>query len=232
MRIPPVLHQTWKDPFVPEPFDRMARSWRDRHKDWEYVLWTDEMNRQFIHDHFPAFLPVYDGYETNIQRVDAARYFVLYRLGGFFIDMDFECLANIEPLLGDSCCIFGKEPPEHCAIHNKDLIISNAFMGVVPGFPFFELLCRELMEVRYSTDHPNDRVLESTGPFMLSRLYKNYERKEDISLWEPELIYPFTKEELSALTGGLQNDSMHDKLKKAYGIHHYAGTWWKKHEHP
>jgi mannosyltransferase OCH1-like enzyme len=228
MQIPRILHQTWKNNDIPENFKEMADSWRQKHIDWEYVLWTDEMNRNFIKENFAYFLPTFDGYESNIQRVDAVRYFILYKHGGFFIDMDFECLANISPLLGNSMCIFGKEPLEHCDIHKKNLIISNAFMGTTKDSPFFYLLCKELELVNSVTDHPNDKILESTGPFMLSRVYDKYDRKEEISLLEAETIYPLTKAELEEWKEDPQNPVILQKLEKAYGIHYYAGTWWKK----
>src|SRR5882762_8774481 len=128
MKIPPILHQTWKDNNIPEEFVRMSLSWRNTHTHWQYFFWTDDMNRNFIKEHFPYFLSTYDNYQSNIERVDAVRYFALYKYGGFYIDMDFECLANIEPIVSDSACVFGKEPIEHCAWHSKDIIISNAFM--------------------------------------------------------------------------------------------------------
>jgi mannosyltransferase OCH1-like enzyme len=228
MKIPRILHQTWKDSNVPGDFERMSMSWREKHADWKYVFWTDEMNRNFIKEHFFYFLPRYDNYRTNIERVDAVRYFVLYKYGGCYIDMDFECLANIEPLVGDSVCVFGKEPEEHCLIHNKEIIISNAFMGSVPGAPFLGMLCNELQQHREAIDHPNDRILESTGPFMLSRLYAGYEKKEEIRLIDADFLYPLTKQELFSLSDGYEARDLLEKLQKAYGIHHYAGTWWKK----
>ncbi|MGN7823249.1 glycosyltransferase family 32 protein [Chitinophaga sp. 22536] len=228
MRIPRVLHQTWKNRDIPEEFERMSQTWKDKHRGWEHVFWTDEMNRNFIKEHFSFFLSIYDNYPTNIQRVDAVRYFVLYKYGGFFIDLDFECLANIEPLVSNTSCVFGKEPLEHCLIHQKDVIISNAFMGTVPGFHFLGALCKELEADRQLTDHPNNKVLEVTGPFMLSRLYNDYKRKEDILLLDADLIYPLTKDELEDWNGTQQNQAIQQKLERAYGIHHYAGTWWKK----
>jgi inositol phosphorylceramide mannosyltransferase catalytic subunit len=228
MKIPSILHQTWKDSNVPEEFDQLALSWRNKHAHWNYLFWTDEMNRNFIKEHFSFFLTRYDNYQTNIERVDAVRYFVMYKYGGFYIDMDFECLANIEPVVNDAVCVFGKEPVEHCNWHSKDFIISNAFMGAMPGFHFFDLLCAELQQCRPLTDHPNTRVLESTGPFMLSRMYMDYEKKEEISILDADLLYPLTQDELSDQKRGLQKETIQAKLQKAYGIHHYAGTWWKK----
>lgn len=228
MQIPQIIHQTWKNESLPENFKRMSNSWKERHRDWKYIFWTDEMNRNFIKDNFSYFLPIFDGYESNIQRVDAVRYFILYKYGGVFIDLDFECLANINPLLGNSMCIFGKEPLEHCNIHNKDIIISNAFMGTREKAPFFFALCKELENIDHYISHPNNKILESTGPFMLSRAYKKYDKKEEITLLESEIIYPLTKTELDEWNIEPQDLVIKQKLKKAYGIHHYAGTWWKK----
>ncbi|MHA4812502.1 glycosyltransferase family 32 protein [Flavitalea flava] len=229
MVIPKIIHQTWKDKDIPEDFRKMSLTWKKEHEDWEYCLWTDEMNRNFIKQHFSFFLPKYDSYEKNIQRVDALRYFVLYKYGGMFIDLDFECIANITPLVENAQCVFGKEPAEHCLIHQKEIIISNAFMGGVPGHFFLDLLCMELESNRCLTDHPNDLVLESTGPFMLTRVYNSCGRMEDIKILDSDLIYPLTKDELTLVSqGGPIGAALKSKLKKAYGIHYYAGTWWKK----
>jgi mannosyltransferase OCH1-like enzyme len=35
---------------------------------------TDELNRKFIIDYFPSFLPYYDAFPYPIQRADAIRY--------------------------------------------------------------------------------------------------------------------------------------------------------------
>ncbi|HEY9262167.1 glycosyltransferase family 32 protein [Chitinophaga sp.] len=228
MKIPRILHQTWKSEDMPDNFRLMAQTWKENHADWEYMLWTDEMNRDFVATHFPDFLQVYDSYPTAIQRVDAVRYFILFKYGGFFVDLDFECLACIEPIVNQAGCVFGLEPREHCDLHNKAFIISNAFMGTTAGSPFFQALCEELHRNTTMTDHPNDRVLETTGPFMLSRLYTAYIQKEEIALLDAGLMYPLTKEELIVLSQGIQQNGVEEKINNAYGIHHYAGTWWKK----
>lgn len=226
MSIPLVIHQTWKDTHLPQSFGKMASSWKEKHPRWNYMLWTDEMNRAFVAAHFSSFLTKYDGYDTNIQRVDAVRYLILYSYGGVFVDLDMECLNNVAPLLHSAECVFAKEPEEHCHLHNKSHIISNAFMATVPRHPFFESIIKELNNEQYITNHPNDKILESTGPFMLSRVFTAYEQKEDITILESDKIYPLTKEQLQ------QHDATghrwQEKLQNAYAIHHYAGTWWKK----
>jgi len=219
------LHQTWKDENVPEYFCELSKTWKGNHPGWQYILWTDEMNRKFIKDKFPDFLSIYDGYETNIQRVDAVRYFILYKMGGLYVDLDFKCLTNMEPILTGKC-IFGLEPDEHCKIHKRDMIISNALMYADAEHPFFEALCSRLYKTEKKARSFND-ILSSTGPFMLTDIYKKYHTKEQIKLLPCELVYPLTKEELEHVALKGQQNWLEAKLNKAYAIHYYYGTWWK-----
>ena len=74
------IFQTWKEKNIE---NKILKSWQDSWKNenpnFEYTLWTDEENRQFIEKEFPQFLTVYDNYDVNIKRVDAIRYFYLLK---------------------------------------------------------------------------------------------------------------------------------------------------------
>jgi len=227
MTISKVIHQTWKDENVPEHFNMLSETWKKNHPDWEYILWTDKMNRDFIRINFPDFLEKYDNYPANIQRVDAVRYFILYKMGGMFIDLDYECLKNVEPLL-DNFCVFGLEPTEHCKIHRKEIIISNAFMAGMAGSDFFKRLCDELYGYKQYALNPFDNILESTGPFMLTRVFNECPRKDQIKLLPFNIIYPLTKNEISAtLWAKKMSQEIKLKIEAAYAIHYYWGTWWQ-----
>ena len=82
LRIPRIIHQTWKTKDVPSPLDQLPQTWKEYLPNWEYILWTDEMNREFVCKHFPDFLEKYDTYPCNIQRADAIRYLLLKVYGG------------------------------------------------------------------------------------------------------------------------------------------------------
>lgn len=45
LRIPRIIHQTWKTKDVPSPLDQLPQTWKEYLPNWEYILWTDEMNR-------------------------------------------------------------------------------------------------------------------------------------------------------------------------------------------
>jgi inositol phosphorylceramide mannosyltransferase catalytic subunit len=70
----------------------------DLHPDWEAMMWTDANARDFVSEHYPAFLDEWDNYRYPIQRIDALRYLVLYHYGGVILDMDLQCKRALGPL--------------------------------------------------------------------------------------------------------------------------------------
>ena len=60
LRIPKIIHQTWKDENLPKAFQILSETWREILPDWEYRLWTDDMNREFVRTHYPDFLKKYE----------------------------------------------------------------------------------------------------------------------------------------------------------------------------
>lgn len=176
-KIPKIIHQTWKDLDVPHYLVGLINTWKSFHPTWEFRFWTDDMNRDFIVKNYPGFISIYDSYPNAIQRVDAVRYFILHKVGGVFIDIDFECFQNIEPLLENSNCVFGIEPEEHCKIHKEDIVVCNAFMACNPANRFFKLICEKIKNVTIKEKNSFTDILQSTGPLILTAIYKSYKEK-------------------------------------------------------
>lgn len=228
--IPKILHQTWKNNILPDYFTALSNTWKKKHPNWKYIFWTDVENRKFIKDYFPYFLKRYDEFPFEIQRVDAVRYFILYKYGGVFVDMDFECMSNIDDLIDSNGCIFGLEPDHHCERFSRAFIICNAFMGCNANNSFFKEICNTLAKdtAKYDPNAPRWKiVLESTGPFKLTDIYSYYGNKQQIKLLPSDVLYPLTIEEShSLLSGAKLTSNLKMKILNAYAIHHFAGTWW------
>jgi mannosyltransferase OCH1-like enzyme len=230
MQIPLIINQIWNDLNVPDQYEPLIETWRQNHPYWRYKLWTYEMSREFIKDHYPAFLTTYDAYPRDIQRVDAARYFILNKQGGLFVDIDFECIKNIEELLDDQNCVMGIEPEGHCTMLNKDVIICNAFMACTPQNDFLSTICEDLQNKTMPVNkNARMNVLESTGPFKLTEMYNSYENKGAIKLLPADTIYPLTMMETRELlvNDAYTDDIMQAKIDNAYAIHYFLGTWWE-----
>lgn len=227
--IPKIIHQTWKNEEIPAHYQPLIETWKENHLDWKYILWTDEMNEDFLKKYYPDFLPVYHGYPYSIQRVDAVRYFILQQYGGVFVDLDFECLLNIEPLINNHSCVFGIEPHEHCQRFNKDMIICNAFMASSIGHDFLKEVCENLKSVTQDTKNAPawQIVLESTGPFKLTEVYHSYENKDSIKLLSSNLIYPLSLHERDFFMRDEEPDcELLERVRNAYAVHYFFGSWW------
>ena len=168
--IPKVIHQTWKSHFIGDPFRlEWVDSWKEINAPdgWEYRLWTDADLEAFVAAEFPDFFDTYLRYDIHIKRIDAARYLILKRLGGVFVDLDFACLRPLDELLGDASLLFGLQSDQSpnsadAESNGNQPSICNAFMASAAGHPFWN--CIEFDLERTCKAY----VLGATGPDFLT----------------------------------------------------------------
>ena len=157
------------------------------HPDWEYVFFTDEDIERFVNEHFPQYRATFDAFTKQIQKIDFFRYLAIFRLGGFYFDLD---VLLSRPLTGLLCheSVFPFEEltmNRFLRSHYKmDWEIGNYAFGAAAGNQFLEAVIQNC--VRAQTDRawlrPMIRgvrslrraeffVFNTTGPALLSRTY-------------------------------------------------------------
>lgn len=172
--VPKVLHQTWKNCTLPW---RQA-FWREECRrvlpdDWTLRLHTDDDNRAFIAREFPAYLELYDSYDVNIKRIDAVRYFYLYRYGGVYMDLDFTCLKPLEALpLTPGHASMGFQ---RFTIHDIESI-ANAFMVAPPRHPFIASIIHRLNSSSRLLYHSKVHPMKATGCAFLTTAVERWQR--------------------------------------------------------
>lgn len=217
--IPKIIHQSWKVEQVPERWLAYQETWRAMHPGYEYRFWTDDANRAFVAEHFPALLPVYDGYRHPVCRADLARCLVVCHYGGVYADLDCECLRPLDDLLEGRALVFGLEPQSHVdkpavAIRGYSRIVCNAIFASVPQHPFWHHLIPLFMARR---DEGN--ILEATGPFVITRALDSFGGAGDVTILPSDVFYPLDHFLRDVDSGGVPGGP--------YTIHHWAGTWWR-----
>jgi mannosyltransferase OCH1-like enzyme len=178
--IPKIIHQTWKTKELPENFKIWSATIKKHHPTWEYKLWTDENNRNFIKENYHWFLSIYDSYNHNIKRVDAVRYFYLYHYGGIYADLDFECLGPIDGLLENKIIAFGKMGDGQCSN-----CIPNAIMISSAKHNFWLFVIKKMVS-RVNVSIPEF----DTGPELLKECIDTFSDKKAITLFESKYFYP------------------------------------------
>jgi len=180
---PKILHQIWFDftqnsnndgANVPPKLRPMQQSWVDHHPTWKYVLWSRNKADEFLARHFAWFLPTWQSYKSDIYRVDALRYFILYWFGGAYIDIDAECHRALDELCSHPVVLIGTP--------NSKVWLSNYFMMAHRRHSFFQYCIDHLTDTAESGIHwANSFVSTMTmaGPAYLSWCYLRFSKNSN-----------------------------------------------------
>jgi mannosyltransferase OCH1-like enzyme len=225
--IPRILHQIWYqgEAQMPDKFRRFSEGWRANHPDWSFHLWNEVTMRKFIAESYAWFLPVYDGYPFNIQRIDAVRYFILDSMGGVYVDADIENLKPIDTLL-EGCSL----------LLSRTLGYNNAIVGAKPGHALWPVVFEGLKAnhkrppralLDFLIDADALFVATSTGPrlFTSSVQESGVEKDPDTRICPFWYFEPGTPAEID---GKIAIDP---DTSRSYGIHHMSQTWvspWRR----
>ena len=230
--IPKIIHQIWSgiDEPLPKHFKLFGNSWKENHPAWEYMFWDESRMNGFIKEFYPQYRAAYMSFKYNIQRWDAIRYLILYKIGGLYADFDYECISPLDDLLKHKSCCFASEPDEHLRLFSKKGYFNNALMASIPEHPFMKLI----IEAVFSKDDSKKiymskmmEVLETTGPLILTSLYEQYEAKESIYIIPEELVSPLSKNDVLMLINKIpgKEEYIDKKLEKAIAVHYFLGSW-------
>ena len=228
MKIPRIIHQIYEDPAGPPAYMlKIAESWKENHPDWEYRFWNRKMIHDFLESTCPEFSEYYHAYPFKVQRWDAIRYLILYHIGGLYVDMDYECIQALDVLLTGSTCCMGMEPTVNSKIYKKRLIIGNALMASTPKHPYMAAIIED-MKTNFSVDYKtieSFQILESTGPFMVTRVYERFFKKKSVTLLPADLVTPLSIKEVSMLRTAHAHPYVLKKIENAFAIHYFFGSW-------
>jgi len=157
---PCLVHQTYKSQAqLPDQWKINSRAWKTLAQSvpgCQYVFWSDARLRLLIARYYPWFLTAYAAYPYPIQRVDAARYFILYSYGGLYADLDMLPKPTMAAVLA-------RPTDKFVFDHGMGLGVSNDLMLAPPDHPFAALLLTRLRPNSISLLFPYLTVLSTTG---------------------------------------------------------------------
>ena len=204
-KIPKILHQLWIGPKSPP--HRMLATWKEKHPDYEYILWTeDEFARR---DFVPQCIDQINLISEINGKADILRWEILYKYGGVFFDADSIC---IEPL--DESVFLTKTG--FAAFENeteRGNLIATVAMGFVPNHP----LCADIIEwIRTDPEAEtmirNYKAWYSVGPALITR-FLDTKRYSDFTIFPSHFFLPHH------FTG-----NHYDGHKKVYAYQEWGNT--------
>lgn len=193
--IPRIVHQFWTGGPIPDRLADYMATWRI--PGWEYRLWgdldLDWLANQAFYDDAAIHAPGSEGQ----FRSDIARYEILHRFGGVYVDADFERLGTID----DLCDV------DFWTAWEADRRWANmAIAGSIPGHPLLAELIDGLGAnvERYAGRRPNFL----TGPRYLTPILRRY----DVVVRPSAEFYPYAWNEL---------DRIGEEFPDARAVHHW-----------
>ncbi len=229
--VPQIFHQIWLGTKpIPRIFQHFTKTWIHNHPQWSYQFWDDNNSAAFVTKKYSHLIPLFDSLPYLIQKVDILKYCILNEFGGVYIDMDYECIKSIDGLLTHANCI-GLEPQSHVQYSQFSFFLGNAFMATTARSVFCQAILERCaqkvpaLSSGYKEMSKYNYVMETTGPALVNDVYRELNNVDTIRLLPPEQISPFNVREAILYRENKKLGYGADKLKDAYAIHHFIGSW-------
>lgn len=230
MRFPKIIHQIWfqGEDNLPVQYKKYSDTWKNKHKDYEHMIWDSESIETLIDTHYSKYKDAYLALPKMIQKIDYAKYFIIHRFGGIYTDMDTECLKSIDPLLRSSTTDllipdmgldFFEKLTTGCMskkLYNNSFIVSTRLNPVWKGVH----LSIKHMSIKQKWNESNfNYIFRTTGPKMLSDVLNRYNSSYApvIGIIENNLIDPIKWCDYEG-----PDNIDRDKIQNAFSIQHWG----------
>lgn len=166
--IPKVVHWIWLGPPIPDDLLALTERFIALHPDWEMQWWREEQIDAFrlrnrrLYDAAERIVPP-DSVEQF--RSDIARYEILQRQGGMYLDLDYDWRKPIDPHLAGHDLVSGWELQHRW--------VANGLIAARPGHPAMEEAIAGI-PARIASRHPSWRANRLTGPHLWTPIAKRH----------------------------------------------------------
>ena len=220
--LPRIIHQVWVgNKPVPEFYTKCQKTWKIFNTEYEHKMHTDKTAIDFVREHYPQYLSVYQDMAKPVERADMLRYLVVHHYGGVYADMDTSCLMPIDKL-------FTPEDKVVVAIEfekpSGTQILQWAFAARPKQQVFLDIADEIVVRHNYLSSRKSSMpwvdidtlTLWKTGPMLFTEYMMKHYKKDPKSITIHEKC-TFGAYDMTPMC-----------LKKAYLVHHFDGSW-KKH---
>lgn len=198
--LPSQLHFIWFGE-VPTQFNGYIGGWQLRHPDWGVKVWSrnnlPQLENQELFDAAISIAGVPEGYQLMS---DIARYEILYKYGGIYVDADMECKRPVDDLVRTARSIFA-------AWEVAGIWANNAFLGAQPGHPAMKQAIQAL-PASVRSRRPGARPNTYSGPQFITPILLQH----DATIFPQHWFYPYAYNEL---------DRAGEDFPDSYAVHHW-----------
>lgn len=223
--IPRIIHHIWFGGKLPEQYQQWRETWRAFHPGWEMYLWDEEMVKRAFPQGFFNEDIFREAAEKKLyaRMANIARYEILARYGGLYVDTDSFCLRSFDQLHDDYDFYAAMEA------WVEGSSVNNAIIGVRPFHPII-IRCIELV-THYRKNIPQ-RLIDEFRPLKLEpEVVKTFvttgPKVFTLAIYEKAGLYGSRDIVLPvSFSSPLENL----RSEATFCVHEYHHTCWKKDE--
>jgi len=228
--IPNIIHQIWYqgEDKIPDTYPNYCDSWKRLNPGFIYMFWDESKIIKLIMFHYPRLLDRFNSYPRMIQKIDMAKYIILYHYGGVYADVDLECVKPIASLLVDSDLLlvqFNTNIIDRFVAFYQLTgdVLQNEFIASSKRNPFWKycmdvLLNEDLKQGKYELNL--QYVFRTSGPGIITKAYDKYPNKDKVKIVPSSQIEPISWCDYER--SGCGKNDCKDKYPRAYTIPHYG----------
>ncbi len=187
---------------MPAEFVDFGERWAALHPTWEVRTWGEE-DLQWLENR-----DLFEAANSRAEQSDIARYEVVRRDGGFYVDTDFEPFQALDTLLEDGA--------ELIVAEERRSVYPNSFFAAEPNSPFLSYVVTELRQsmIGNTERQPN----EASGPHFFTRCLRRW------TATNPTKLALLSRDRLFSV-GPSQVPLSLPPLPSTLAVHHWAHSW-------
>jgi mannosyltransferase OCH1-like enzyme len=177
-KIPKILHMVWVgENSPPNYFYENLIGWIKLMPDWDFKVWSNDSLTEYFFD--SKYLKLINSGNHGAQKADMIRYYVIKKLGGFYIDADIIPNKSLEDILNLNTSIV--------VCHDLPITwpyIINSFFGAIPNHPAINLACEKV----FNCDLNSPDIHMQTGPKLFGECINTF-GLDKVSVLHPNCFY-------------------------------------------
>ncbi len=208
MKIEKHIHYCW---FGGNPksdlIKKCIQSWRDKLPDYQITEWNEQNFDVEMSEYTKQAL----AHKKYAFVSDYARFYILSKYGGIYLDVDVEVKKSLDPFLEHECFM---------GFESKRDINPGLIVGAAKGHPAIKAIFDSYKnrQFYYSDNVLNQTtVVEVTTRYLLKHGLKQNNQRQTINGVD---IYPKTY--FSPIS---YDSDLHDFSDDTHTVHHFAGSW-------
>ena len=205
MPIPKIIHQIWFQGCdkTPDKFTKNIESVKKHSDGWTYKCWSEDDLYKQCQKFSSKCAQAFKDYEYMHQKIDLAKYAILYNIGGIYIDIDCEILKPLDtiPGLEDKdlivCYTPGNSVENMCvtaSLHDK--IINNGVILSSKQNKYMKSLIegtvKETCKNQSNPMYKNKQfcILRTTGPLNFTKQIMKFKNDKNVLILNYDFFEP------------------------------------------